>query len=310
MASEKLPWFSFYASDFLLSPHVQAMSDQAVGVYTKLLCHSWIDEGIPSDEKTLRLLAGKNYAEVWPEIEDCWEPHPEDPSRLINVRQEAERMDAYATQEKTRKQRSDAGKASARAKAKAKAEREANGRSTGVQRESTGVQRNSTKSNNMDKYKDSTDTPEETPRRPPQGGTAAKPRNKREGLTVAEAMAHGETLVPGSGPIIREWMDYQTAINRKRWVQATWTKVLKHAEGSAARLRAAVDHSIAGGHPGLYRDRFEPESSTGAHRPSQGKPSPRSFEADMDKIRAMIDPDPGESTTTTIDAEFSAKEKP
>jgi len=45
----KPPAFQFYPKDFLTDPKVQMMTDEEVGIYIKLLCYCWLDEGLPLD---------------------------------------------------------------------------------------------------------------------------------------------------------------------------------------------------------------------------------------------------------------------
>jgi uncharacterized protein YdaU (DUF1376 family) len=52
----KLPWFPFYASDFLTS--TGSMSNEEVGAYIKLLCHQWDKGVLPKDPVRLARLAG------------------------------------------------------------------------------------------------------------------------------------------------------------------------------------------------------------------------------------------------------------
>ena len=43
------PSFQFYPQDFLSDLNVQSMTDDEVGAYIKLLCHCWIEDGLPAD---------------------------------------------------------------------------------------------------------------------------------------------------------------------------------------------------------------------------------------------------------------------
>jgi uncharacterized protein YdaU (DUF1376 family) len=43
------PAFQFYPQDFLSDLNVQSMTDEEVGIYIKLLCHCWIEDGLPVD---------------------------------------------------------------------------------------------------------------------------------------------------------------------------------------------------------------------------------------------------------------------
>jgi len=68
--SNKKPWFPMYAADFLTD--TQAMSHQAVGVYTRLLLYQWINGAVPRPPSQLSRIAGCDISELdelWPELE-------------------------------------------------------------------------------------------------------------------------------------------------------------------------------------------------------------------------------------------------
>ena len=56
------PSFQFYPADFLVD--TQGMTPAEVGVYIRLICHCWIQDGLPEDLATIRRLADaqKGYA--------------------------------------------------------------------------------------------------------------------------------------------------------------------------------------------------------------------------------------------------------
>jgi uncharacterized protein YdaU (DUF1376 family) len=63
------PAFQFYAQDFYTG--TLGMSNEAVGIYIRMLCYQWIHGGIPSNRKTLENFLGissykfrKNFAEI------------------------------------------------------------------------------------------------------------------------------------------------------------------------------------------------------------------------------------------------------
>jgi uncharacterized protein YdaU (DUF1376 family) len=68
----KLPWFPFYASDFLTS--TGSMSNEEVGAYIKLLCYQWDKGVLPSDLSRLARMAGyadaNAFASLWDIIRD------------------------------------------------------------------------------------------------------------------------------------------------------------------------------------------------------------------------------------------------
>ena len=56
MPAERLPYFPFFARDFLASSKVMAMSAEEVGCYTLLLCTAWGQEPVgtlPADDAVL-----------------------------------------------------------------------------------------------------------------------------------------------------------------------------------------------------------------------------------------------------------------
>jgi uncharacterized protein YdaU (DUF1376 family) len=67
----KLPWFPFYASDFLTS--TGSMSNEEVGAYIKLLCYQWDKGVLPKDPVRLARLAGCDriaFASLWNILRD------------------------------------------------------------------------------------------------------------------------------------------------------------------------------------------------------------------------------------------------
>jgi uncharacterized protein YdaU (DUF1376 family) len=65
--SDKAPAFQFYASDFLGSTRVMLMTNEQVGAYMFLLCHSWNIGGLPDDDRVLAHLA-RIPLEEWNEL--------------------------------------------------------------------------------------------------------------------------------------------------------------------------------------------------------------------------------------------------
>jgi len=49
------PSFQFYPADFLSDLNVQSMTDEEVGRYVKLMCHCWIEDGLPDDSRVVDL---------------------------------------------------------------------------------------------------------------------------------------------------------------------------------------------------------------------------------------------------------------
>jgi uncharacterized protein YdaU (DUF1376 family) len=56
MPDPRLPWFPFYWQDFLGSDKVQAMTNEEVGLYLKLLLRQWDKGSIPVEIKHLRAI--------------------------------------------------------------------------------------------------------------------------------------------------------------------------------------------------------------------------------------------------------------
>lgn len=105
------PAFQFYPQDFISDIKVKLMSPEAVGAYIFLLCHDWIETGIPDDEEALAILSGMR--ERWPEVSltvlKCFVKNGE---KLFNPRLEEERQ----KQQEHREKKSAAGKASAKSR--------------------------------------------------------------------------------------------------------------------------------------------------------------------------------------------------
>lgn len=60
---DRAPAFQFYPRDFLSDPNVLAMDNQQIGVYTKLLCICWMQDGMPDDAAALARMVGES--EEW-----------------------------------------------------------------------------------------------------------------------------------------------------------------------------------------------------------------------------------------------------
>lgn len=98
--NKRATWFRFYPADWLLDPHVTQMTLAQQGAYMRLLAYAWWNGGIPSDPRDVeRLVAASldgsmepDFEYVWqPPLTECWEPHPTDPTLLVNPQQEADR---------------------------------------------------------------------------------------------------------------------------------------------------------------------------------------------------------------------------
>lgn len=86
------PAFQLYPSEFLSSSKVLRMSLTEIGIYTKLLCHCWLDNGLPTDLKKLASMIGMKsgqFERLWPNVlTECFY---ERDGRLHNNRLDRER---------------------------------------------------------------------------------------------------------------------------------------------------------------------------------------------------------------------------
>ena len=71
------------------------MSPAELGAYTRLLLHGWDNGGIPTDLRRMARIAGMDFAEfevAWEDaLREKFSPHPDDPKRLVNAKQETVR---------------------------------------------------------------------------------------------------------------------------------------------------------------------------------------------------------------------------
>jgi uncharacterized protein YdaU (DUF1376 family) len=102
----KSPAFQFYPKDYLSDINVQVMSLSERGAYMNLLCHEWLEGGLPDDDDILSILSGLGkewFGKSGEKIRKCFTIKSE---KFINPRLEKERKN----QKERRKKRSDAGK--------------------------------------------------------------------------------------------------------------------------------------------------------------------------------------------------------
>lgn len=101
MATSKLtpsPAFQFYARHFLSSDKVSRMSLTEVGAFVLLLCHSWLNHGLPTDHKKIARylkLSDQRFSRLW--VGPLGECFIERRGRLVNPKQEDIRagLDTY-----------------------------------------------------------------------------------------------------------------------------------------------------------------------------------------------------------------------
>ncbi len=90
----KSPAFQFYPSDFLSDVNVVLMTNQELGCYIKLISFCWLQGSIPNDVRKISKLCnedGSAMAQLWQAIKNCFKEAPDDCSKLIHPRLEAER---------------------------------------------------------------------------------------------------------------------------------------------------------------------------------------------------------------------------
>jgi len=103
---QSLPWWKFYARDFLASKAVTLMTLQQRGAYVTLQCVCWNDGSIPGDTAMLARLCGVSedeFRNIWPGVEPQFEKHGK---RLLDPGLEEQRREAA----KLHKKLSDAGR--------------------------------------------------------------------------------------------------------------------------------------------------------------------------------------------------------
>lgn len=102
----KTPCFQYYPADMLSSPCVAIMTTEQFGAYMLLLSYAWLDEfcSVPDDDAELAVLT--RMGEGWFKgasqvVRRCFEPHPQMPGRLVNVRLVEERVKQMEWREKS-----------------------------------------------------------------------------------------------------------------------------------------------------------------------------------------------------------------
>lgn len=99
------PWFALDVEDWNRS--TATMTDEQAGAYMRLLCHAWLERGLPNDEKAIRLIGRWGTAawrRIWSVVGPKWEVRS---GRLVNPRQEIERA---ATEKRSRDAKAKADK--------------------------------------------------------------------------------------------------------------------------------------------------------------------------------------------------------
>ena len=91
---KSLPYFRWFPSDASSDEKYKSLNDAELGFFHRCLDHSRVNNGIPADLNELAALFGRTRAKlenVWGKVQRCWYPS-EDGTRLLNARQEKERI--------------------------------------------------------------------------------------------------------------------------------------------------------------------------------------------------------------------------
>ena len=92
----KAPAFQFYPADFISDELVQTMSNEEIGVYIRMICHDWINGGLPDDHhRLLRLFNCDNAC-----LQACLPAFAIKGGRLFNKRLMKERKKQRAYRQK------------------------------------------------------------------------------------------------------------------------------------------------------------------------------------------------------------------
>jgi uncharacterized protein YdaU (DUF1376 family) len=105
MAPESRPAFLFYPADFLSDMRSAMMPYDARGVFTTLLCHQWIEKGLPvaaEELAALLKLTPRRWRAQWPLLASRFR---EVDGHLVNPRLEAERQRQAACEQADHEER-------------------------------------------------------------------------------------------------------------------------------------------------------------------------------------------------------------
>lgn len=81
---ENLPWFKFNPLQILDDECVKAMSNEAFGIYIKMICHCWTQDSMPVDHVRMAAIFGVSkhkFKVIWPQVK---EKFFEDNERFFN----------------------------------------------------------------------------------------------------------------------------------------------------------------------------------------------------------------------------------
>lgn len=117
----KSPAFQFYPKDFLSDGKTMMMPNDVLGIYVRLLCFDWVDDGLPDNTDLWRRLVAFEeptddigYGRTWEEVvfwvEHMFVKHPNKAHHVTNPRLQTEREG----QAERREKRAEAGRESGR----------------------------------------------------------------------------------------------------------------------------------------------------------------------------------------------------
>jgi hypothetical protein len=87
--SVSLPWYSWFASQWLASETRLSMNTSERAIYRDLLDHCYEVGSVPDNRVILAnmpLVSLEEFDRAWPAVSRKFEPHPEQPARLVNPR--------------------------------------------------------------------------------------------------------------------------------------------------------------------------------------------------------------------------------
>jgi len=103
-SNEKRPSFQFYPKDFLSDTDTMAMPNEAIGIYFKLLCYDWVNDGIHNNDKKIMRIVNfewhdfngnerdiEDYNIILSHIHSKFIAHPSKEGFLTNPRLQKER---------------------------------------------------------------------------------------------------------------------------------------------------------------------------------------------------------------------------
>lgn len=236
--SEVGAWMKVYVDDFLGG--TSDMTPLEIGVYWLLLLHGWDNSGIPASPVRLAIIARMSLTE----FESLWEgvlakkfvPHPDDPNRLVNEKQEEVR----GSQTVLHRQRVEAGHSSAKARKQRALERSSNERSDerpNGEGEDSGLRAQGSGSR---------------AKGPGMGATAPAPRRRRDGKQeLVSAIAawdakHG-SMRSDLVELLEKYRAWRAASKKSMWSVEQWESNLAQFQGDQEAAIEAFETSLRSG---------------------------------------------------------------